>query len=70
MQDPAATPVTIPVEASIVAVLVAELLQEPPDTPSVNVEVKATQTFGDDGDIAVGAVLTVKVVVAAQPLME
>ena len=42
---PAATPVTTPVDALTVAILVEELVQLPPDTEELNVVVNPTQTL-------------------------
>jgi hypothetical protein len=59
--------VVTPVAGTTVAIVVSALLQIPPDTLLVRVEVPPTHKLVKP-DIALGAVLTIKLVVAgAQP---
>lgn len=64
---PGATPLTIPVVASTVAIVILLLLQLPPPTPLLSGRVPATHTLPDSGVIAVGVGLTVTAFTAAQP---
>ena len=64
---PGATPVINPVSEPAVATAVLLLLQRPPPAPLVNVVVWPTQVCSMP-PIAVGAVFTVTIVVAVQPV--
>ncbi len=64
---PAATPVTIPEEGSIVAKALLPLLHAPPVMASDNVVETNVQTDAEAGVIAVGVALTVADLVAEQP---
>ena len=64
--DPAETPVTVP-DVPTVATAVLLLVHTPPPTPLVSIADEPTHTDDDTGEIAVGVVSTVTILVAEQP---
>ena len=64
---PGATPVAVPVDGSMVAMVTLLLLQVPPMVASVNEVVDPTHTAAPAGNMATGVMLTVTSLVAEQP---
>ena len=65
VEVPAATPVTTPVDALTVAILVEELVQLPPDTEELNVVVPVVHISSVPLNVpALGGAVTVTVLVA------